>query len=66
MPQPSDPHDIPVSTDTDYEVKLLVERSGCDLSVARRLIEQTGSFADAMRSLGLEPQAAAAPPGRRQ
>lgn len=54
MAEQSKPTSVPVSSDMDYEVKLLSEAAGVDPSEARRLIEDAGSFRDAAAALGLD------------
>jgi NACalpha-BTF3-like transcription factor len=53
---PSDPKNLQVASDLDYEVKLLAERTGVSPEEARRLLEDAGSFDEAMRRLGDGPQ----------
>lgn len=50
--EPINPRDLPVSSDLDHEVKLLAERTGISPEESRRLIEATGSFAEALKRLG--------------
>jgi hypothetical protein len=57
MEEIQNPKEVPISTDLDHEVKLLAEMAGIAPADARRLIEQTGSFSDALKQLGIEPQA---------
>jgi NACalpha-BTF3-like transcription factor len=54
--EPSDPKDLPIASDLDHEVKLLAERTGISPEEARDLIEETGSFADALKRLGEDPE----------
>ena len=56
MNEPTDPKDVPIASDLDHEVKLLAERTGVSPEEARTLIETTGSFSEAMRQLGKDPE----------
>jgi hypothetical protein len=44
------------ASDLDHEVKLLAERTGISTAAARELIEETGSFAEALERCGKDPR----------
>lgn len=56
MNELTDPKDVPIASDLDHEVKLLAERTGISPEEARTLIETAGSFSEAMRRLGKDPE----------